>query len=212
MEFLRAYFYLEHQLRLSRSPSNNMRCTNILENDVVRQSVLSVLQHIEREASKDKSDFPKCLDSLHVCVQLLDRHDKWSPAIQEKFTELSSCWLERVAQGDSVLKHYSLLQTLVDSNGMAVQLAAILVKSIAESQQRIKEWEWDGTELIPLPVLAHFSNASYYILLLEKTFSRLAPSDKTRFVTVLSHVEQRVHLNFPLFAASLMRLAQQLAN
>lgn len=210
MEFLQAFFYLEHHLRLSRSPG--MVGNNLLENDVVRQSVLSVLQHVERNASKENSDFTKCLDSLRICVQLLDRHDKWSRAIRDKLTELSSSWLLRVTQGDNVLKHYALLQILADSNGMAVLLADILVKAIIESQERISQWEWDGMELVPRTVLVHFFSASYYILLLEKTIPRMAPSDKTRFVSVLSHIEQRVHLNFPLFAASMMRLSHQLAN
>lgn len=210
MEFLQAFFYLEHHLRLSRSPTTVGN--NILENDVVRQSVLSVLQHVERNATKENSDFSKCLDMLRICVQLLDRHNKWSPAIRDKFTELSSSWLQRVTQGDNVLKHYALLETLADSDGMAVLLAGILVKAIVESRQRISEWEWGGMELIPRTVLAHFFSASYYILLLEKTIPRMAPSDKTRFVSALSHIEQPVHLNFPLFAASMMRLSHQLAN
>lgn len=209
MEFLRAYFYLEHQLRLSRPPSTN---NEILEKDVVRQSIMSILQHVDRYVSKDRSDFPKCLDSLRVCVRLLDRHNKWSPPIRHKFIELYSSWLQHVTEGDSVLKHYALLEILADSDGMAVQLAGTLVKSIAESQQRINEWEWDGMELIPRPVMSHFSIASYYFLLLEKTIPRMAPADKSRFVTVLSHVEKRVHLNFPLFAASMMRLSHQLAD
>ncbi|XP_046446566.1 uncharacterized protein LOC124195924 isoform X2 [Daphnia pulex] len=217
MEFLRAYFYLEHQLRSSRptpaaiSSSSNINGNEILEKDVIRQSVLSVLQHVELCAPKEQCDFSKCLDSLRVCVRLLDAHDKWSQPVRAKFIELSSSWLQRVNHGDSVLRHYALLEILADSDGMAVQLAGSLVKSIAESQQRMNEWEWDGTELIPRPVLAHFSSASYYFLLLEKTIPRMAPSDKSRFVTSLSHVEQRVHLNFPLFAASMMRLAHQLA-
>lgn len=221
MEFLRAYFYLEHQLRSSRptpatisssSSSSNINGNEILEKDVIRQSVLSVLQHVELCAPKEQCDFSKCLDSLRVCVRLLDAHDKWSQPVRAKFIELSSSWLQRVNHGDSVLRHYALLEILADSDGMAVQLAGSLVKSIAESQQRMNEWEWDGTELlIPRPVLAHFSSASYYFLLLEKTIPRMAPSDKSRFVTSLSHVEQRVHLNFPLFAASMMRLTHQLA-
>ena len=219
MEFLRAYFFLEHQLRLSRPPppqstpasSSSINGNEIMEKDVIRQSVLSVLQHIELSAPKEQCDFSKCLDSLRVCVRLLDSHDKWNQSVRDKFIELSSSWLQRVSHGDSVLRHYALLEILADSDGMAVQLAGNLVKSIAESQQRMNEWEWDGTELIPRPVLAHFSSASYYFLLLEKTIPRMAPSDKSRFVTSLSHVEQRVHLNFPLFAASMMRLAHQLA-
>jgi hypothetical protein len=106
-----------------------------------------------------------------------------SQSVRAKFIELSSSWLQRVNHGDSVLRHYALLEILADSDGMAVQLAGSLVKSIAESQQRMNEWEWDGTELlIPRPVLTHFSSASYYFLLLEKTIPRMAPSDKSRFV------------------------------
>ena len=209
MEFLRAYFYLEHHLRLSRPSSYN---NELVEKDVVHQSVMSVLQHVDRNTPKERSDFPKCLDSFRVCVGLLDRHSKWSPPIREKFVELSLSWLQRLAEGDCVLKYYALLEILAESDGMAAQLAGTLVKSIAESQQRINEWEWDGMELIPRPVMSHFSVASYYFLLLEKTIPRMASADKSRFVTVLSHVEKRVHLNFPLFAASMMRLAHQLAS
>ena len=221
MEFLRAYFYLEHELRLSRPSSTSSQGRSsrniingnneILEKDVIRQSVLSVLQHVEINAPKEQCDFSKLADSLRVCVRLLDSHDKWSQPVREKFIELSSSWLQRLVQGDSVLRHYALLEILADSDGMAVHLAGNLVKSIAESQQRMNEWEWDGMELIPRPVLAHFCSASYYFLLLEKTIPRMASSDKSRFVAILSHVEQRVHLNFPLFAASMMRLAHQLA-
>ncbi|KAK4018179.1 hypothetical protein OUZ56_000248 [Daphnia magna] len=213
MTFLRAYFYLDHQLRLNRQPPPLIGLNNeILEKDVVRQSVLSVLQHVDSNTPKEQSDFSRCLDSFRVCVRLLDSHGKWSQSMLNKFIELSSCWLKRVMQGDNVLRYNALLDILADSNGMAVLLAETVVKAIAESHERMNEWEWDGVELIPRPVLTHFFASSYYFLLLEKTIPRMGSSDRSRFQTVLSHVGQRVHINFPLFAASMMRLAHQLGN
>lgn len=210
-KFFRAYFYLEHHFRLNRPIEESTNCSNVLENDVICKSVLSVLQHVDRTSTKEYSDFQKCRQSLQICVRMLDRHNKWSAGIRERFGELFSSWLQRVKQKaiTNVFEHYALLETIVDSDGMAVKAADILVNSIVESQQVISEWDWNGKELIPQNILADFSNASYSVLLLEKTIPRLTPTDKVRFMPVLSHIETRVHLNFPLFAASIMRLAHQ---
>lgn len=195
MEFLRAYFFLEHQLR-SRSADS------ILENDVIRQSVLAVLEHVDRSLQLNRSDFPRCLESLSLCIRLLDRHSKWIPVIRENFLRTSTIWLESISRGNA-LKPFALLQILAESE-MAPLLSETLLKLLAESQLRLKEW--DVTAFIPQPLLDILSATSYYMLLIEKALPRLSPGDRKRLVKLSSGIDPQIQLHFPLFASALIRL------
>jgi len=203
--FLRAYFYLEHRLRC--------RQTDPLNEDVLRQSVFSVLRQAERSAAADRSDFPRCLESLRMCVSLLDSHCDRISGLADRFSATCSNWLQSISAGRNGAKYFALLQILAGCN-FAPLLVDLVVKKIVTTQQSLKEWHFDGT-VVPRPIFKDFMNSSHFFLLLEKMIPRLNLSDPSlaqRHVAALSDVHPNVQLHFPLFAASMMRCASQLEN
>lgn len=208
LDFLRAFFYLEHQLKMSPALAGQHR---IETNDVLAKSVLAVLRFIDTDLRRaGRADFSQCLDGLHVCVQLLDRQTCWNPAVSERLALLLPAWLDSMA-GDGLIRSFSLLHILAGSSGMAGRLADELLKRISDSLRTFNSWEWDGAVTMPQSLLSHFAQTAYHLLLLERTIDRLAVSDKKRFVSSLPPLEARVYLHFPLLAASVMRLTHLLA-
>ena len=199
MAFLRAYFYMEHQLRC--------RPTDPLSENTIHQSVLSVLQRIDRNADSD-CDLTQCFESLRMCIRLLDTQTNWPKKISERFTEAVCKWLQSVNHGRNVGKYFALLQIVTESN-LAPVLADLIVKRIINSQQMLKEWRFDGG-LIPRPILYSFMNSSHFFVLFEKTIPRLSVSARKKHSATFSDINSNVQLHFPLFAASMMRCADEL--
>ena len=199
MAFLRAVFYIEHELRC--------RPTDSLNESVIRQSVLSVIQHIDR-CIESHSDLTQCFESLRMCVHLLDSQANWPRSVSKRLTEAVYKWLQLVNRGHNAGKYFTLLQIVTESN-LAPDLAEMIVKRITDLQQMFKEWRFDGG-LIPRPILYDFMNSSYFFLLFEKTIPRLSVLARKRHFATFSDTNSNVKLHFPLFAASMMRCAHKL--
>ena len=199
MAFLRAYFHMEHQLRCWP--------TDPLSENVVRRSVLSVLQRIDRSV-ESCSDLAQCFESLRMCVRLLDSQVNWPRSVSDRFTEAVCRWLQSVNRGRNAEKYFTLLQIVTESN-LAPVLADLIVKRISNSQQILKEWHFDGG-LIPRPILHDFMNSSHFFLLFEKTIPRLSMPARRKHLATFSDINSNVQLHFPLFAASMMHCAHEL--
>ena len=193
----------------------------MLENEVIRQSVLAVVRHVDRSLETNSYStiyFPQCLESLNLCIRLLDQHSRWSQTLRDTFAQLADKWLQfllAAVDNIDVMKSLALLQIVADSNGMAPRLVEWLLKKVTQCQEKLNEWQGARNELVPDQLLASFADASYLFVLLETAVARLAPAERNRFLLVPSQlpaVEPRVSLHFPLFALSLMRLESQLAH
>lgn len=216
-EFLRAFFYLEHQMRIQPHTGDRM-----LENEVIRQSILVVVRHVDRSLMELNSNttiyFPQCLESLRLCVQLLDTHSRWCQTLRETFAQLAEKWLQLVLDVNEprqqVMKPFALLQVIADSKGLAPRLVESLLKKVAHCQQKLNEWQGSRNELVPDQLIVSFADASYLFVLLETAIARLGPVERNRFLSIpsqLPDVHPHVSLHFPLFALSLMRLQSKLA-
>ena len=216
-EFLRAFFYLEHQMRIHQPATDTG--DRMLENEVIRQSILVVVHHVDRSLLMESTIyFPQCLESLRLCVRLLDRHSRWSQTLRETFAQMAEKWLQLVLDVNEprqqVMKPFALLQVLADSKGLAPRLVESLLKKVAHCQLKLGEWQGARNELVPDQLIVSFADASYLFVLLETAIARLAPIERNRFLCVpsqLPDVHPHVSLHFPLFALSLMRLQSKLA-
>lgn len=212
IKFLRAYFFLEHQLR--RRSSVASAGTFVLENDVVRQSVGAILGYVERSLRRNPTDFHHCLESLRLCVKLLDHHStsdvqkQWFTAVRDAFVRTSTKCLQSFEHG-GMQKPFALLQILAGSTTLAPQLAESLLKLLSESLLILMDW--DLSQLLPESILDVLSRVSYYVLLIEKALPRLSPGNRKRLIHLYPDVHPTIRVHFPLLASSLIRLQAQLA-
>lgn len=209
MDFLRAYFFLEHQLR---NPSST---DNMLENDAVRKSICSILDQVNFSLNRNSVDFPRCLEGLRLCVRLLERHSKWIPVVPDIFYRPCTSWLQSIllncnnSDDSYTLKVFTLLQILVGSSILAPLISESLLKLMAESQ--IHLMDWDVTKFLPQILVNILSGTSYLVLLMEKALPRLSSTDRKRLLGLFPHIEPRIQQNFPLLASSLIRLQTRLS-
>ena len=198
--FLRAYFYLEHQLRAQ---------PEFLEDDVIQQSISTVLRHVDGSIRRNRIDSVKCMESFHNCVRLLDTHHKWNVSIlSHRFTEMAARWLHSIRSSDQSGAYCSLLQILADSD-FAARLGPLVVEQIARMQTSISSWQ-SPDALIPRKIADDFMASSYYFTLLETLIPRLSGAEKQSHVTLLPPIDDGVQVHFPLFAASLMKCVDAL--